>query len=164
MGLQLPGELISLLGMLGYTWPEADETKLFELGSTWTEFAGRLHEFTAAADAAAQRVWAENKGEEFEAFHTEWTGEDAAVQNLQTAANSCLATGIGLFIAAAVVLALKINVIVQLVMLAIQIAQAIATAPATFGASLAEIPIFKEIAGFVIDMLIDQAIGALLGS
>lgn len=164
MGMQLPGELIGLLGMLGYTWPEADETKLFELGNTWTEFAGRLNGFTGTADAAAQRVWTENRGEEFEAFRAAWTGEDSAVENLRTAANSCLATGIGLFIAAAVVLALKINVIVQLILLAIQIAQAIATAPVTFGASLAEIPIFKEIAGFVIDMLIDQAIGALLGS
>jgi ABC-type lipoprotein release transport system permease subunit len=69
----------------------------------------------------------------------------------------------GLMIAAAVVLVLKIHVIVQLTMLAIEIAQAIATAGPTLGASPAEIPIFKELTGFVIDILIDQAIGALLG-
>lgn len=33
MGMELPGELRSLLGVLGYTWPEADETKLFEMGN-----------------------------------------------------------------------------------------------------------------------------------
>lgn len=164
MGLQLPGELISLLGMLGYTWPEADETKLFELGSTWSSFAGRLNDIADSANAAAHRVLSENTGKEFEAFRADWSGEESAVQNLQTAARSCLATGIGLFVAAGIVLALKINVIVQLVLLAIQIAQAIAAAPATFGASLGWVPIAKQIAGFIIEMLIDQAIGALLGS
>jgi hypothetical protein len=163
MGLQLPGELIGLLGMLGYTWPEADETELFELGNTWVEFGSKLETITADADAIAQQVWSRNKGADFEAFQQAWTDPDAAVSNLRTAARSCTAAGIGLFIAAAVVLALKISVIVQLIVLAIQIAQAIATAVATFGASLLEIPIFKMITGAIIDILIDQAIGALLG-
>lgn len=42
MGLQLPGELRSLLSMLGYSWPEADETKLMEMGGAWLRFAGTL--------------------------------------------------------------------------------------------------------------------------
>lgn len=69
---------------------------------------------------------------------------------------------IGLMIAAGVVLALKIQVIVQLILLAIQIAQAIATAAVTFGASLLEIPIFKTITGFIVDQLINMAIEAVL--
>ena len=164
MGLQLPGELIGLLGMLGYTWPEADETKLFELGNTWREFGTTLQTTASDATGVAQRVWTENKGEDFEALRTAWTSEDSAAENLRTAAGSCMAMGVGLFIAAGIVLALKINVIVQLTMLAIEIAQAIATAGPTLGASLAEIPIFKEITGLIIDQIIDQAIGALLGS
>ena len=51
MGLQLPGELVSLLGMLGYTWPEADESKLFRLGSQWMGFSGALNEIAATAGA-----------------------------------------------------------------------------------------------------------------
>ena len=42
MGLQLPGELISLLSMLGYNWPQADETKLFEMGNAWMGFPDRI--------------------------------------------------------------------------------------------------------------------------
>jgi hypothetical protein len=61
------------------------------------------------------------------------------------------------------VLALKINVIVQLIMLAIEIAEALATAAPTFGASLAEIPIFKEITQLIIDQLINLALNAVLG-
>lgn len=163
MGLQLPGELIGLLGMLGYTWPEADETKLFDLGGTWMGFSSTLRDIATDADASAQRLWTENRGDDFTAFQERWTGEDSLTEAMTTAAGSCLAAGAGLFMAAGIVLALKISVIVQLVMLAIQIAQAIATAVPTFGASLAQIPIFKMITGAVIDLLIDQAIGALLG-
>jgi hypothetical protein len=162
MGLQLPGELISLLGMLGYNWPEADETKLFEMGNTWMSFGGTLQSASANADAAAQGVWSSNKGEDFEKFQQEWSDQDAASANIRDAATDCMLVGAGLMIAAGIVLALKINVIVQLVMLAIEIAQAIATAAPTFGASLAEIPIFKMITGAIIDQIINMAVEALL--
>ena len=68
MGLQLPGELISLLGMLGFSWPEADETKLMEMGGKWISFGGTLQSTSANADQVAQGVWTSNKGEDFEAF------------------------------------------------------------------------------------------------
>lgn len=47
-------------------------------------------------------------------------------------------------------------------MLAVQIAQAIATAAVTFGASLAQIPIFKAITGLIIDQIIGYTIEAVL--
>jgi hypothetical protein len=163
MGLQLPSELISLLGMLGYTWPEADETKLFEMGQRWMSFSGTLESDISTANAAAQRVWSGNTGQGIDAFRNAWSGGDAASANLLTASDGVMLIGAGLFVMGAVVLALKVNVIVQLVILAFQIAQAIATAAATFGASLLEIPIFKEITGMIIDFLIDQAMQVLLG-
>ncbi|MFI0484393.1 hypothetical protein [Actinomadura sp. 9N215] len=162
MGLQLPGELISLLGMLGYTWPEADETKLMEMGGTWMSFGGTLQSTSSSADSVAQGVWTANKGDDFEAFQKEWTNDEAASANIRDAATDCMLVGAGLLIAGVVVLVLKINVIVQLIILAIQIAQAIATAVVTFGASLAEIPIFKMITGAIIDQLLGMAVEALL--
>ncbi|TNY36683.1 hypothetical protein [Thermomonospora catenispora] len=163
MGLQLPGELVSLLSMLGYTWPEADEGKLFQLGSQWMGFSGTLNEIAAAAEEAARKVPSVNTGADIAAFQSAWSAEDAPLPVLRKASIGALAVGGCFLFCAGVVLALKIGVIVQLVILAIQIAQAIATAPATFGASLLEIPVFKMITGMIIDFLIDQAIGALLG-
>jgi hypothetical protein len=162
MGLQLPGELISLLGMLGYTWPEADEEKLFKMGDTWMSFGGALQGSVSEANGITQSVWASNQGEAIEAFRQEWSDDEAPSASLSDASTTCMIIGIGMFVAAIIVLVLKINVIVQLVMLAIEIAQAIATAGPTFGASLAEIPIFKEIAGLIIDQIINMAIEALL--
>jgi len=163
VGLQLPGELVSLLGMLGYTWPEADESKLFRLGSQWMGFSGALNEIAATAEGPAQKVPSVNTSADVKAFQSAWSAEDAPLPVLRKAGTGALAVGGCFMFCAAVVLALKINIIIQLTILAIQIAQAIATAPATFGASLLEIPVFKMITGMIIDFLIDQAIGVLLG-
>ncbi|WUI01179.1 hypothetical protein OHR68_04975 [Spirillospora sp. NBC_00431] len=163
MGLQLPGELISLLGMLGYTWPEADETKLFEMGQRWMDFGGTLASRVGESGGAAKSVDTAGMGAGFEAFRTAWTDPKAPESLLQEAVSGTTVVGAGLIVAAAIVLALKISVIAQLVILAVQIAQAIATAAVTFGASLAEIPIFKEIAGLIIDQLIGLAIDQIMG-
>jgi hypothetical protein len=163
MGLQLPGELVSLLGMLGYTWPQADETKLFEMGDAWLAFPDRLTTGLADAEVAAKQVWTGNQDSAVEAFQASWQQPDSARSNLDDGATAATLIGAGLMICAGIVIALKINVIVQLILLAIQIAQAIATAVVTFGASLAEIPIFKMITQLVIDQLIDLALNAVLG-
>lgn len=55
-----------------------------------------------------------------------------------------------------------LSYVVQLVMLACQIAQAIATAAVTFGASLLQLPIFKTITGIIVDQLIGMAIEMVL--
>ncbi|MEU5881171.1 hypothetical protein [Spirillospora sp. NPDC047279] len=161
MGLQLPGELRSFLSMLGFNWPEADETKLFEMGNAWLGFASSHGGPLADADGHAQRVFQGNKGQDIDAFRNVWTKEDSPKSNLEDLGTAATIIGAGLMVCAGIVLALKINVIVQLTFLAIAIAQAIATAVVTFGASLAEIPIFKEIVRIAIDLLIDMALNAI---
>jgi hypothetical protein len=162
VGLSIPGELSSLLSTLGYTWPQADEEKLFELGRMWSGFGGEISDIVQDASTAAQRVWNNNKGDAVSVFQQAWNRPDEAVAVLQEGAQGAQIVGICSMVCASIVLALKINVIVQLTILAIQIAQAIATAVVTFGASLAQIPIFKIITQKLLDILIDQAIGMLL--
>ncbi|KAB1908415.1 hypothetical protein J5U46_15405 [Micromonospora tulbaghiae] len=163
MGMTLPGELVSLLGMLGYTWPEADETKLLEMGQAWLAFPDRLRTPVADADRSAQQMWTQNRDDAIERFQTSWQAADSAKTNLDDGASAAALIGTGLMVCAGIVLALKINVIVQLTLLAIQIAQAVATAAVTFGASLLEIPIFKLITGVLIDQLLNMATEAVLG-
>ncbi|MFC0506577.1 hypothetical protein [Micromonospora costi] len=162
MGLQLPGELVSVLGMLGYDWPTSDEEQLFKLGQLWLSFGQQLQETASAADTSAAQVWEQNQGMAVSAFQTWWKGEENALDTLQQGVTGATLVGAGLIVCAVIVLALKIQIIVQLVILAIQIAQAIATAVATFGASLLEIPIFKMITSLILDQLIGMAIEAVL--
>ncbi|WLS44499.1 hypothetical protein Q3V37_24395 [Micromonospora profundi] len=162
MGIQIPGELSGLLNELGYVWPESDEERLFELAQAWIAFGAEAD--AAATDAtAAVALLAGNDGSALEAFRGQWSDSDSAAAVLQDLGFGARAVGAALLVCALVVLALKINVIVQLTLLAISIAQAIATAAPTFGASLLEIPVFKKLVDIAIDFLIGQALEAVLG-
>lgn len=163
MGLQLPGELVSLLSILGYDWPTSDEEKLFEMGQAWIDFQATLTGSANAAAAAAQGVWTASSGDAVDAFRAWWEHEENAPAALRDGATGAVVAGVGLIVCAATVLALKVQIIVQLVILAFEIAQAIATAVATCGASLAEIPIFKMITSLILDQVIDQVMNVMLG-
>lgn len=162
MGLELPGELRSLLSVLGYTWPEADESKLFEMGNAWIGFSGKLAGVVAEANTGAGAVWSANSGQDISAFQSWWSKEDSPAASLSDGVTAAVLTGTGLIICGAIVLALKIAVIVQLVILAIQIAQAIATAAVTFGASLLEIPIFQQISRTIVGNLVQEVLWKLI--
>ena len=162
MGLQLPDELRSLLGILGYNWPEADEQELAEMGQAWMTFAGTLGSIVGVANAGAAPVWTGNAGADITAFQQWWSNEESPVASLADGVPAATLAGTGLIVCAMVVLALKIAVIVQLVVLAIQVAQAIATAAVTFGASLLEIPIFQQLARTVVSNLFQEVLFTLL--
>jgi hypothetical protein len=162
MGLELPGELRSLLGMLGYTWPEADETLLMEMGRSWIAFSGRLAVIVSDAQSTAPAVWSEHSGEAVTAFQDWWARDDSPAYTLSDGVDAAVLTGTGLMICGAIVLALKIAVIAQLVILAAEIAQAVATAAPTFGASLAEIPIFQQLTRTIVGNLVQEAVMRLI--
>jgi len=162
MGISLPSELASLLSILGYNWPQGDETKLFELGQKLMEFSGKLQNILGEADNAAAQAWKENIGRDIQAFQNHWSNDDGPSKILQDISTAGQVVGAGMMIVAGILLVLKLNVITQLITLAIQIAQAIAMAVATFGASLAEIPIFQQISRMIVGKLIDMVIAKLL--
>lgn len=162
--MTLPGELERLLNDLGFNWPEIDEERLFELGGSWSSYGGQLQTISADAQRAAQEVWSGNSGPAIEAFKARWEHEKSPAQILHKGATAGHVLGAILMVCAAVVLALKINVIIQLTILLMEILEAIATAPETFGASLLEVPVFKEIQQMVINAIINEAINAILGA
>nr|WP_030156560.1 hypothetical protein [Glycomyces sp. NRRL B-16210] len=162
MGMQLPSELIGLLGMLGYDWPESDEESLFNLAGEWTGMADQLAGRVESLQSAARTLLENNQGAQVDAFQREWEAEESSPASLAEAGDPANVLNIGLTVMAGIVLTLKIQVIVQLAILAFQIAQAIAFAAVTFGASLAQIPIFKTITGIIIDQLMGLAIDKVL--
>ena len=162
MGLTLPGALETLLNDLGFTWPEVDESQLFDLGSQWTGLAGPLAQAQQSAGTAAQQVLSTNQGDAVDAFLAKWSGENAPARVLGDAANGVEMGGAAIMMCAGVVLALKVNTLANVAILAAEIAEALATAVPTFGASLAEIPVFKEVTQRVINAAINEAVNAIL--
>jgi hypothetical protein len=162
-GLVLPDALVSVLSDLGYLWPDADEVRLMQLGQAWTGLQSKLDGLAQEARQAAEQVWLHNKGSDVDAFKAAWEKAEDGLDTLDKNASGVVVVGAIILVCAIVVLMLKIWVIVQLTLLVIAIAQAIATAAITFGASLLEIPVFKEIFGRVINLLISRATVILLG-
>lgn len=162
MGLMLPGEVADLLNELGYTWPKSDEEKLFEIGQQWISFGSTLDGLSQEVDSAMQPVFA-FQGAGVDALRQRWQKSDSSLATLRSDVTGAEIVGGALIVCAAVVLALKINVIVQLAILLCEIIEAIAASEITFGASLLEIPVFKKIADMVINALIDEALGVILG-
>ena len=162
-GLVLPDWAISLLDMLGYTWPDADEVRMMQIGQKWQDFQDKLNDAAEQAQKAAESVWNENHDKAIDQFKASWEKQGEAMDILRKDAEGVSFVGTVILICAAAVLVLKILVIVQLVILAKTIAAAVAAAPETFGASLLIIPAVKFAIGLAVDFLIDQALEALVG-
>jgi hypothetical protein len=138
MSLTLPGELVWVLDLLGYTWPEADEEALHEVAEAWRSFGKALEDIEAQGEGFARTVVAANAGTAVDGFSRSWgaytgaNGEDRYIPDAKTA---CEVIALAFDAAAVAVLTAKLSVIAQLVALALEIIAAQASAPFTFGLS-----------------------------
>lgn len=164
MGLQLPAPLASLLSEVGYEWPQADEEKLFEMGKAWFSFGDRMREIIDEAEPHANSVPAQNQGQAVDNFAAQWKKSEGPLDNLEIGSYGAQVVGAGLIVAAAIVLFLKIKSIIQLTILLIQKAWAYAMAAPTFGASLAQIPVFQQICRVVLQQLVSMVTKEIMGS
>ena len=162
MGLTLPPLLERLLNDLGFTWPEVDETELAALAGTWLSLGAAFGQAAQTANGATAQLAAQNSGAAMDAFLASWAKDRAPAATLERAAVGVDAGAAAIYVAAAITLALKVNTIVNLTILAVEISQAVATAPVTFGASLAEIPVFKEVTSRFIQLVVNEAVTAIM--
>jgi len=138
MSLTLPGELVWVLDLLGYNWPEADEEALHQVAETWRGFGAQLEKIEAQGEGFARTVVAANAGSAIEGFSKEWgayTGANGEDRYLPDAKLACEVIALAFDAAAIAVLTAKLSVIAQLIALAIEIIAAQAAAPFTFGLS-----------------------------
>lgn len=163
MAVMLPGELAHFLQLLGFEWPEGNEDKAFAYGGAWLGMAGELANSAGSAGQAAGEVATTNHGIGIDAFRRAMDDREGPTR---TAGDMALGVSVGggiCYLIAGAIIALKIAVIIQLVQFAITVAQAIAAAVPTAGASMSIIPIAKIIAQKAIEFAINLAIEKLLG-
>jgi hypothetical protein len=160
--MQLPGEVRDFLNIVGFTWPAADETKLLELGQIWTSLSGRIDSHVADAQFAAAAVWSGNTAPMVDSFQAKWTGDSSPANRITDGATGADIIGAGVMVCAGIVLALKINVIVQVTIAIISIASAIAAAFVTFGASAAVVPLIREACKRLLDYLLGEAVAKVI--
>ncbi|MER5937484.1 PE-PGRS family protein [Streptomyces sp. NPDC001928] len=138
MSLTLPGELVWVLDLLGYSWPEADEEALHHVAETWRSFGEELEKVQSQGEGFARTVISSNFGSSIEGFSKDWgayTGANGEDSYLPDARTACEVIAFAFDVAAVAVLTAKLSVIAQLIALAIEIIAAQAAAPFTFGLS-----------------------------
>lgn len=169
MGLQLPGWLAEPLGWVGLTWPEADETKLYEAAQSWLGFASTLRPIAERANHTAASVWDFNEGKAADAFERWWTAYEGPQHRLADDVLAATVIGGALIVFAAATLAMKIAFITQLATLALQVSAALAAATVSFGASTTVIPNLiqsvrtacRELTGKLVDV-VQKSVSGLL--
>ena len=162
MGLTLPGELERLLNDLGFTWPEVDEQDLFTVGGEWCSFGSAVSASHGTGSSATQQLLSRNQSAALQSFSTRMEHPSSPLSVLGDASTGVEVVGASMYAGAGIVLGLKINTMVNLITLLCEIISAIAEAAPTFGASLAEIPVFKEITNRIINAIVNEACNAVL--
>jgi hypothetical protein len=138
MSLTLPSELVWVLDLLGYSWPEADEEALHNVAEAWRSFGNDLEKIQTDGEGFARTIVASNAGTAVGEFSKDWgaytgaNGQDSYIPDAKTA---CEVIAFAFDAAAIAVLTAKLSVIAQLIALAVEIIAAQASAPFTFGLS-----------------------------
>lgn len=163
MAIMLPTEVAHFLQWFGFDWPEGNEDRVFEYAGHWQRFGDRCRAVTEGGMGAEDHVTQGNLGPAIDAFRKRFNTEDGPTR---VAADMSVAGPIGsamLYAMGGIIIALKIVVVVQLVQFAITLAEAIAAAVPTFGASMSIVPLAELIAQRAIEFAINMAAEALLG-
>lgn len=129
----LPEDLVWVLNLLGFNWPDVKEDDLASAASQNRRLAEQVRQAAAKGAAGHNAVTSANTGASVDAFSSHWTGTSGP--HLDRLAQVYDVMGDGLDAIAAVVVGMKGAVIAQLIALAAEIASAAAASVVTFGIS-----------------------------
>ncbi|MFI5553781.1 nucleic acid/nucleotide deaminase domain-containing protein [Streptomyces sp. NPDC051738] len=172
MGVVLPSELDAALDLIGISWPNVDEDDYREMAQAMREFADDIDDGAADAHQAITDLIGGNEGLAIQALEKHWgLVKGKHLTNLAEAGRVAATAldGVAVLIEGA-----KLAAIVQLGILAAEIAAAIAAAPVTLGLStlggiagtqatrIAVKRIFEEVCEEIAGRIIEVATGPVL--
>ncbi|MER6842685.1 toxin glutamine deamidase domain-containing protein [Streptomyces platensis] len=121
--------------MCGFEWPTGNEDKMMECANTWRQFAADVESLQARGVSAAGNVLADSAGDSIEGFNKTWEKFGGGSGYFDDARQGAELIAICMDAAAMLIIGLKVAVIAQLIILAIEIIAAQAAAPFTLGLS-----------------------------
>ncbi|MFE0022785.1 glycosyltransferase [Amycolatopsis sp. NPDC059021] len=160
MSLQIPSELTWLVQIVGGdAWPEGDEDKLRVLAVAWEEASRELTAVQGEVDSVTAAVLSALQGTASEEFRKFTQAFKAQVPDVAVTAKQLgdLARETALQVEYA-----KYMIVGTLIMLAMQIAWALANAFWTFGASTATIPAMQAAARISVQVVLKNLVMAVL--
>ncbi len=164
MSIELPGEVVWIMELMGLEWPDIDEDELRAWAGHVREFGQGLSESHNGMDSVLKGLAGAYEGASYDALLGRW--DKASAEHLTTLTTCCEVLATALEVAATGVVVAKGVVIAQLVITAVEMAAAAAATVATLGiaaaAEAAAIEIGKRIIRAVIQEIEDILIAELV--
>lgn len=158
--MNLPGELVWVLDMLGYDWPPLDEDEMRRAASIMRQFKEDVEGTVEVAETRVKTgVATALTGQASTSFANAWDTDRAT--NIQQLVDALDPVAGGIEVGADAVVALKVKVIAELVITAAQIAAAAASAIITLGASAAASAAIIALRKKALDVLTNIAVDQL---
>ena len=173
MAIELPGELVWVMDLLGFNWPEVNEDKVREFADQVRQFATNIDSTHQTATAIIRQMSEHYQADSYQQLVDRWTKMSA--DHMDELVQVCNASAIVLEVAADAIIAAKLAVITQLGIAAAELAAATAASVATLGiAAAAEVAlievqkrvinaIIREVEDQIVGMLVAQAVDPLVG-
>lgn len=163
MSITLPGALTMFTQMIGFTFPEGQETEILAWAQKWQSFADAVTKLVETTQKASDVVRENNRGAAVDAFQRNFEGDNSATDVSKNLSKAAKITGTCLLVIGAAILVLKIISIVDLSVFCAKYWAAIAAIPATYGASLGWIPPAQAICKSAVQLAIETAAKKVLG-
>lgn len=172
MAIELPGVVADFLGFIGIDWPNVNEDTVREFGRHVAQFGQSLQQTHQDATGTVQALGQAYQGAGYEQLLATWGAKsDSHMSDLII---GCEVVATAMDVGADVIVAMKVEAIAQLVVMAAEFLAAQAAAVETLGASEAVAALIEEegqqlvkfleqeLLSYVENQIIDAAVGPLI--
>ncbi|MFE3769615.1 WXG100 family type VII secretion target [Streptomyces sp. NPDC059122] len=164
MAIELPDEVVTFLQFIGVNWPSVNEDKVREFASHVRDFAQKLDETHKGSTSTIHQLAEVYQGASYEALLTKWG--QLSDGHMSELVNACHTVATALDVAADTIVAMKVEAIGELIVLAITFVADQAAAVATLGiAEAAEALVIaagKKLVNFLEQQLEQYIIGQVV--
>ncbi|MGW9078332.1 WXG100 family type VII secretion target [Streptomyces kronopolitis] len=160
MAIELPGQVVSFLQFIGVNWPDINEDKVREFASHVRDFAQKVDDTHKDSTATIKQLEEVYQGASYEALLTKWG--QMSDSHMTELVNACHTVADALDIAADT-MAMKLEAIAELTVLAITFVADQAAAVATLGIAEAAEALVIEAAEKLMDYLVQQLEQYIIG-
>lgn len=161
MAIELPGEVVQFLQFIGVNWPQVNEDKVREFASHVREFAANIEDAHQQASGTVQAMGAAYQANSYELLVSKWA--HLSQGHMRDLLDACEVLAVALDAGADYIVAMKMECIAELVVMAASFIADQAAAVVTLGIAEAAEALIIEAAEKLVDFLEQQIIQYIIG-
>jgi uncharacterized protein YukE len=162
MAIELPTPVVDFLQVIGINFPQVNEDSVRDFASHVREFAAGVDSAHQAATSTVDAMSSAYSGSSYEQLVQTWA--DMSGSHMTDLVDGCNVVATALDAAADVIVAMKVEAIAELVVLAATFVADQAAAVVTFGLSEAALPLIEEAGTKICEVLEQQLLQHIIGA